>query len=52
MDGVFCMRLLAKNTADVTAAEIITELFKKWREGRGDKSSLSESKPMLAEDTV
>jgi len=52
LDGVFCMRLLAKNTADVTAAEIITELFKKWRVGRGDKSSLSESKPMLAEDNV
>ena len=47
------MRLLAKNTTDVTAAEIITELFRKWRDERGDKSSFNdESKPMISEDNV
>ena len=53
LDGVFCMRLLAKNTTDVTAAEIITELFKKWRDDRGDESRFNDdSKPMISEDNV
>lgn len=54
------MRLLAKNTTDVVAGEIISELFKKWKDSLGEKGSdndsekgsENESKPMLEKESV
>lgn len=34
-DGVLCLRLIALNTMDVVAAEIVGQLYTQWKDGKG-----------------
>lgn len=36
-DGVFCLRLIAKNVPDVVTAEIVTQLYLAWRKDAEEK---------------
>ena len=45
------MRLLAQNTTDVIAAEIISELYKKWKANH-TKGSSNGSTPLLSDETA
>ncbi|KAF6021449.1 hypothetical protein EB796_020247 [Bugula neritina] len=50
LDGVFCMRLIAQNTTDVVAGEIITELYKKWKKHHSGKEDFNPESKSLNSD--
>lgn len=55
LDGIFCMRLLAQNTTDVVAAEIVSALYKRWKAMHLKVSASSDSTASLtgkAEETA
>lgn len=51
LDGVLCMRLLAQNTMDIVTAEIVSELFKKWKKLHSGDGSTRDSTKALSDET-
>lgn len=43
---MFCLRLIAKNVADVVASEIVSQLYKAWMKDMDEKKS-GEREPWL-----